>query len=179
AAIVVRSGKVRLQRDCRVIAWQRVLIPFESLQDIAPIAQCTCISPIDVEGPVVTRERLLVAPERLQDVTEIGMRVGRSRTHRDRAAKEFGCFLVAFLLTVDDAEQMQRIEMIGTCFENLPVQALGFFQPAGLMQGYSLCQSLVERGECPRNYRRFAHGPTPLTAPGAPLPKFVIPRGTL
>jgi hypothetical protein len=86
------------------------------------------------------RIQLTRSPVGFRDVV---MEVGDAIVSRERAREEVDRLLVSLALQREDAEQVERVEMIGTSGENLPIQALGFRKLTALMQRQRLRKSLL------------------------------------
>ena len=127
-------GVVGADRDRAIEAHGRTGRAVERAQRGAAIVQGLDMARLDGERPVISGDRLLVAPEFLQHDAEI-----RQRLHRDRV-EPVGRFdqskrlVIAALLMPQHAEQVQRIEMHRTVVKNLAVEQLGGGKVAGLVR---------------------------------------------
>ena len=75
-------------------------------------------------------ERLVVALERMQDLTEIGPGAARARIDLDGGREQAMRFAHAAELRLDGAEHIERIEMIRRRHEHQRIDILSLAQPA-------------------------------------------------
>ena len=88
------------------------------------------------------RERFAVAFERVQHIGEIDQRIGRVRIDLQRRRHQAMRLAHLAALRLDQAEQMQRVEIVRRGLERACVEFFGFAQASLLMQAQRLLQSL-------------------------------------
>src|SRR5205807_3029905 len=106
---------------------------------------------IDIVG--LERDRLVVARERLEQPAQLLQRGATVVVRRrgggilpERRIDLADRFLVAAALMMDDAEQMQAVEMPGVRTQYLGVERLGLRQAAGLVEGQGLAEQRHDAG---------------------------------
>ena len=88
------------------------------------------------------RECFGVALEHMQDIGEIDKRIGRGRIDPEGRRHQAMGFAHLAALRLDQAEQMQRVEIIRRRLQRAGIELFGFAQTSLLMQAQRLLQGL-------------------------------------
>ena len=99
------------------------------------------------------------ALERMQCVAHVTVEIGNTRVASDRFADELDGKLVLAALLSDHTEQMQAIDIVRIYRQDLAIEALGFHEVAGLVQGASLCEQPSKIERCSHGCRERLGGP--------------------
>src|ERR1700737_3160096 len=102
---------------------------------------------LDRQRAVATGEGLVTPLELGQTKREVGQRFNRVGVRSQCGPEETHSFFVASLQQLDRSEQVERIELIGLCFENLLTQMLRLEEPSLLKihSGTSYCLRQAQR----------------------------------
>ena len=115
----------RLARQHRVERRERIVVAAEIEQHVAAVGQRLEVIGIERERLVEARQRIRGALQRAEHEAEIGMRVRRRR--RDLQRRRDQPLRLAGLagLQLQQAEQMQRVELIGKALQDARIALLG------------------------------------------------------
>src|ERR1043166_3187165 len=91
-------------------------------------------------------ERIGVALERVQHESQVRARIGRARVDRERGADQPISLASLAGLMLEQAQEMQRIEVCAARLENARINFLGLRQVALSVQGHGLRECLREVG---------------------------------
>jgi hypothetical protein len=114
-------------------------------QHIAAVAERVDMFGPDRQYLIEDGERRFVPHHFVKDQTVILPRFGRLAFHGQRPSDQFQCFRVPTLLAAQNAEQVQRIELVRLVLKNLQVDRLGIAQPALPMKLCGQTEHSLER----------------------------------
>ena len=131
-----------IAREHGVVTGDGVLGTTERVQRIAAIEQRLLVARPQRQRLVEMRECFAIALERVQHIGEIDQRVRRVWIDLQRRRHQAVRFTHLAALRLDQAEQMQRIEIVRRRLERACIKFFGFAQAALLMQAQRLLQGL-------------------------------------
>ena len=88
---------------------------------------------LQCDGGTVARRRLVETTERLQRVAEVLVSVGEIRRAGESARDQLNGIVVAAALVGDDAQQVERVDLVRRAAQHLPVKAFGALAPSRLV----------------------------------------------
>lgn len=144
----VRVHVPRIDRQDAVEAGDRLLRPAEPGEDESALEQRLRMLRSERRDAVEGRKRLRRAVEIVQAKPEIEERVRRRRVDLQGRRDEARALLVARLLAFEDAEMMQRLEMLRRAGEDVAIELLGLCELALLMQRERALQTLFRLFRC-------------------------------
>ena len=142
AAIKESIAMRRIAREHRVVTGSGFIGAVERIQCISAIDQRLRVARPQRQRLVEVRERFGVAFERVQHIGEIDQRIGRVRIDLQRRRHQAMRLTHLAALRLDQAEQVQRVEIVRRGLERTCVEFFGFAQASLLMQAQRLLQSL-------------------------------------
>ena len=140
--MVVGLGELRVDGDHRVGRGQRVGVAGEIEQDARADVLDAGVTPLVRERDVAMAQGLVEAPQRLQDVGVVRVRVGGLRLRRDRAREQARAFARMAPLRAQHAQEVQGIELLGRHLEHRAVDPLRIGVTSGVMPGDRLLDRL-------------------------------------
>ncbi len=137
----------RTARQHCIEAGQSLARTIERVQGVAAIEQGVWIAGPKREGPVDGGERLIVSFKSMQDIGEVNQDIGNIRIDLQGGGHQSIGFAHLAILGIDQAQQMQRIEVVGRGLERAGVKLLSLAQTPLLMQAQRFLQNLrdIER----------------------------------
>ncbi len=129
-----------IKQQCALVTFKRFLIAFQIEQKIAAIVQRVYVRRSNNECSVITRHRVLVTAECVQDVAVIQMKASRGGIFDQRRLDQNQSFIVAALLSAKDSKIMLSVVIIGKCAQYRLVAFLGLRDAPGLMG----CERLLQ-----------------------------------
>ncbi len=142
AAIEMGGGQAGLQLQCPVVIGERVDRALEGEAREAAVVVRFRVVGAQRERAAVARQRVLVAPRLAQHVAEVEMRRGGVRPRGHGALQERRRIGEPCRASGNDAEQVERVEVVGLRLEHRTAQLLGARQVAGVVGGERLLHGL-------------------------------------
>jgi len=134
-----------IERERLLDARQCVRGPAEVAQGVAAVHQRIHVLAVDRQRLVGAGERILRPVERPQDARVVGVAVGGRGIDRKRPADQAVRLGELAALGGDQAEEMQRLELVGIAAEHLPVERLCLRQLPRPVRGNALLHEVGER----------------------------------
>jgi len=138
-----RLGVVRFERQGLVAMGERFARAPGVAQNDAVIGEGDGAVRVERERPQVALGRLLRVAHRELDAAEIGMSLRRARLHLDRAGDEAHRLGVIAAPALEDAEHVQRVELLLVRRQHLIEQQFGLAEGSGAVGGHRTLQDLV------------------------------------
>jgi hypothetical protein len=139
----VRVGEVRLERQRPLVPRRRVIQPVHSHEGNGLIVVRLGIVRLEAHGPLEAGHRVVGFVLDQQDGAEVMMRLGEVRPQRQDPSDQIDRDLVAAPLPCEHTKKIKAVDVTGIDGADLPVEALGLGQSAGLVmregQGEPLC----------------------------------------
>ena len=129
--------QVGLQGDGLVVAFDRRVEPPEVAQRIAAIAVALGEVRLELERLVVARDRLVQPPEVAQRIAPIAVTVRALGIALQRPVEKLQATFELLLLAKDEAEMVQRLEIVGLASQDVLVEFLRLRKLSPLVQGKS------------------------------------------
>ena len=145
AAVVEGVGVAGRQCQRALVALQRLRGPLQLVERVAAVVVHLGEGGIARYGALEARQRIGMPPEVAQRIAEIVVHFGASRIGGRRARQQIGRLLRLSRLRGNDAQQVQRIEMVGLRREHRAAEPLGLLPCTPLVCRHRAGDGVSER----------------------------------